>query len=58
MVGRLIQSMSSEAETGKSPFPTSFEKATESLTCLPTTDTLLILVFMLIVLEDGSSPFY
>ncbi|CAN1134411.1 hypothetical protein LINPERPRIM_LOCUS16110 [Linum perenne] len=41
--------MSSGAETGKSPSPTSFEKATKLLIYLPTTDTLLILVFMLIV---------
>ncbi|CAN1139044.1 hypothetical protein LINPERPRIM_LOCUS24295 [Linum perenne] len=34
--------MSSIVETGKSPFPTSFEKAIELQTCLPTTDTLLI----------------
>ncbi|CAN1145158.1 hypothetical protein LINPERHAP2_LOCUS14531 [Linum perenne] len=41
--------MSSEVETGKSPFHTSFAKVTGSLTCLPTTNTPLILVFMLIV---------
>ncbi|CAN1772143.1 hypothetical protein LINPERHAP1_LOCUS12114 [Linum perenne] len=41
--------MSSVVEIGKSPFPTFFEKATESLICLHTTDTPWILVFMLIV---------
>ncbi|CAN1135666.1 hypothetical protein LINPERPRIM_LOCUS15418 [Linum perenne] len=41
--------MSSVVEIGKSPFLTFFAKATESLICLPTTDTRLILVFILIV---------
>ncbi|CAN1250144.1 hypothetical protein LINPERPRIM_LOCUS7343 [Linum perenne] len=49
MVGRSTPFMSSGVETGKSPFPTFFEKATELQTCLPTTDTLLNLIFMLIV---------
>ncbi|CAN1153756.1 hypothetical protein LINPERPRIM_LOCUS14913 [Linum perenne] len=54
MVGRSIPLMSSRVETGKSPSPTSFEKATESLICLPTTDTPLILVFMLIIFTPRS----
>ncbi|CAN1129576.1 hypothetical protein LINPERPRIM_LOCUS17514 [Linum perenne] len=49
MVGRSIPLASFEVEIGKSQFPIFFEKATESLTCLPTTVTPLILVFMLIV---------
>ncbi|CAN1136579.1 hypothetical protein LINPERHAP1_LOCUS12982 [Linum perenne] len=49
MVERSIPLMSYGEEIGKSPFPTSFEKATTSLICLPTTDTPLIFVFMLIV---------
>ncbi|CAN1136674.1 hypothetical protein LINPERHAP2_LOCUS9598 [Linum perenne] len=40
MVGRSIPLMNSVVEIGKSPFPTFFAKATESLICLPTTDTL------------------
>ncbi|CAN1794550.1 hypothetical protein LINPERHAP1_LOCUS20334 [Linum perenne] len=42
--------MSSGVEIGKSRSPIPFEKATESLICLPTTDTPLRLVFMLTVL--------
>ncbi|CAN1759182.1 hypothetical protein LINPERHAP1_LOCUS7057 [Linum perenne] len=49
MVGRSRPLASFIVETGKLPFPTFFEKATESLICSPTTDTTLILVFMLIV---------
>ncbi|CAN1166284.1 hypothetical protein LINPERPRIM_LOCUS34198 [Linum perenne] len=41
--------MSSGGETGMSPSPTSLEKATELLICLPTTNTCSTLVFMLIV---------
>ncbi|CAN1157834.1 hypothetical protein LINPERPRIM_LOCUS27279 [Linum perenne] len=41
--------MSSVVETRRLPSPTSFAKATESLICLLTMDTPLILVFMLIV---------
>ncbi|CAN1182855.1 hypothetical protein LINPERHAP2_LOCUS36206 [Linum perenne] len=41
--------MSSDKETGKPLFPTSFVKATESPICLPTMVTPLILVVMLIV---------
>ncbi|CAN1844366.1 hypothetical protein LINPERHAP1_LOCUS37414, partial [Linum perenne] len=49
-VGRSIPSRSSEAGTGKSPSPTSIEKTTELLIFSPTRNTLLILVFILIVL--------
>ncbi|CAN1162539.1 hypothetical protein LINPERHAP2_LOCUS24554 [Linum perenne] len=49
MVGRSIPLMCSKVEIGNSLFPTSFEKAIESLICLHTTDTPLILVFMLTV---------
>ncbi|CAN1160574.1 hypothetical protein LINPERHAP2_LOCUS23401 [Linum perenne] len=49
MVGCSIPLMSSVVEIVKSSFSTFFAKATESLICLPTTDTPLILVFMLIV---------
>ncbi|CAN1157944.1 hypothetical protein LINPERPRIM_LOCUS11584 [Linum perenne] len=41
--------MSFGGEIRKLSSPTSFAKATELLTCLPTTDTPSILVFMLIV---------
>ncbi|CAN1804594.1 hypothetical protein LINPERHAP1_LOCUS23965 [Linum perenne] len=41
--------MSSAIEIGKLLFPTFFAKVTESLICLHTMDTLLILVFILIV---------
>ncbi|CAN1252356.1 hypothetical protein LINPERPRIM_LOCUS7993 [Linum perenne] len=50
MVGRSIPLTSYGAETRKSLFHTFFEKATTSLICLSTTDTIpLILVFMLTV---------
>ncbi|CAN1157014.1 hypothetical protein LINPERHAP2_LOCUS21290 [Linum perenne] len=49
MVGRSTPLMSSVVDTGKLPSSTSFAKATESLICLPTMDTPLTLVFMLIV---------
>ncbi|CAN1144632.1 hypothetical protein LINPERHAP2_LOCUS14206 [Linum perenne] len=45
----LLPLMSFVVETGKSPFPTFFAKATKLLICLPTIDIPLILVFMLIV---------
>ncbi|CAN1189821.1 hypothetical protein LINPERPRIM_LOCUS24710 [Linum perenne] len=47
--------MSSAVETGRSPFPTFFTKATESLICFPIRATHLILVFMLIAHISGET---
>ncbi|CAN1252353.1 hypothetical protein LINPERPRIM_LOCUS7990 [Linum perenne] len=49
MVGRSIPLTSYGAETGKSLFLTFFEKATTSLICLPTTDTVPLILVMLTV---------
>ncbi|CAN1125020.1 hypothetical protein LINPERPRIM_LOCUS31441 [Linum perenne] len=50
MVVRSLPLTSFNAEIGKLPFPTLFEKATELPTFLPATGTPLSSVFMLIVL--------